>query len=88
MIERAFPHVGPVERTPPTEVVRFIDDLLTWYVTNVMRSAKLRQTQQKWEPNGFNDIVALPVAAVQREGVDVYMIALANRGNDAGTMNA
>ncbi|WP_167045026.1 hypothetical protein [Salinibacterium sp. ZJ454] len=29
-----------------------------------MRSAKLRQTQQKWELNDFNDILALPVAAV------------------------
>ena len=27
-------------------------------------SAKLRQSEQKWELNDFNDIVALPVAAV------------------------
>lgn len=46
------------------EVMSFIDDLPTRYVTNVLRSAKHRQTQQKWEPNDFADIVALPVAAV------------------------
>jgi hypothetical protein len=46
------------------ELMSFIDDLPTRYVTNVMRSAKHRQTQQKWEPNDFIDIVALPVAAV------------------------
>lgn len=46
------------------ELMSFIDDLPTRYVTNVMRSAKHRQTQQKWEPNDFVDIVALPVAAV------------------------
>ncbi len=46
------------------ELVAFIDDLPTRYVTNVMRSAKHRQNQQKWEPNDFIDIVALPVAAV------------------------
>ncbi len=46
------------------ELIGFIDDLPTRYVTNVMRSAKHRQTQQKWEPNDFIDIVALPVAAV------------------------
>ena len=45
------------------ELMSFIDDLPTRYVTNVMRSAKHRQTQQKWEPNDFIDIVALPVAA-------------------------
>lgn len=53
-----------IDRMPPSELVRFIDDLPTRYVTNVMRSSKLRQTQQKWEPNDFNDIAALPVAAV------------------------
>ncbi|GGB23232.1 hypothetical protein GCM10011492_11360 [Flexivirga endophytica] len=45
-------------------LVRFIDDLPTRYVTNVMRSAKHRQSQQPWELNDFIDIVALPVAAV------------------------
>ena len=29
-----------------------------------MRSAKHRQTEQRWEPNDFIDVVALPVAAV------------------------
>lgn len=53
-----------IEPMPPAELVKFIDDLPTRYVTNVMRSAKLRQTQQKWEPNDFNDLAALPVAAV------------------------
>lgn len=48
----------------PANLMSFMDDLPTRYVTNVMRSAKLRQNQQKWEPNDFNDIVALPVAAV------------------------
>lgn len=46
------------------ELMAFVDDLPTRYVTNVMRSTKHRQTQQKWEPNDFIDIVALPVAAV------------------------
>ena len=46
------------------ELIGFIDDLPTRYVTNVMRSAKHRQMQQKWEPNDFIDVVALPVAAV------------------------
>lgn len=46
------------------DLMRFMDDLPTRYVTNVLRSAKHRQTQQKWEPNDFIDIVALPVASV------------------------
>ncbi|SCF42289.1 hypothetical protein GA0070216_11555 [Micromonospora matsumotoense] len=46
------------------DLMNFMDDLPTRYVTNVMRSAKHRQTQQKWEPNDFIDILALPVAAV------------------------
>ena len=46
------------------DLMGFIDDLPTRYVTNVMRSAKHRQTQQPWMPNDFVDIVALPVAAV------------------------
>ncbi len=46
------------------ELLAFVDDLPTRYVTNVMRSAKHRETQQKWEPNDFVDIVALPVAVV------------------------
>lgn len=45
-------------------LVQFMDDLPTRHVTNVLRSAKHRQTQQKWEPNDFIDIVALTVAAV------------------------
>lgn len=45
-------------------LMNFMDDLPTRYVTNVMRAAKHRQTQQKWEPNDFIDIVSLPVAAV------------------------
>ncbi|ROQ54841.1 hypothetical protein EDF36_3311 [Rathayibacter sp. PhB152] len=48
----------------PSELVSFMDDLPTRYVTNVMRSSKLRQDEQKWEPNDFNDLLALPVAAV------------------------
>ena len=47
-----------------SDLMNFMDDLPTRYVTNVMRSAKHRQTQQTWEPNDFIDIVALPVAAV------------------------
>ncbi|WP_432937437.1 hypothetical protein ACQPXM_25075 [Kribbella sp. CA-253562] len=46
------------------EVMSFMDDLPTRYVTNVMRSAKHRGKEQKWEPNDFADILALPVAAV------------------------
>jgi hypothetical protein len=46
------------------ELMSFIDDLPTRYITNVMRSAKHREPQQKWEPNDFVDIIALPVAAV------------------------
>lgn len=46
------------------ELMSFIDDLPNRYVTNVMRSAKHRQTQQRWEPNDFADVVALPVSAV------------------------
>lgn len=46
------------------QLLSFMDDLPTRYVTNVMRSSKHRQRQQKWEPNDFIDIVALPVAAV------------------------
>lgn len=48
----------------PSGVVDFVNDIPTRYVTNLMRSAKLRQNQQKWEPNDFNDILALPVAVV------------------------
>lgn len=46
------------------EVMSFMDDLPTRYVTNVMRSAKHRQSEQKWERNDFFDILGLPVAAV------------------------
>ncbi|GAA2964647.1 hypothetical protein [Microbacterium schleiferi] len=55
---------GLIESLGPAGVVAFMDDLPTRYVTNVMRSAKLRQNQQKWELNDLNDILALPVAAV------------------------
>jgi hypothetical protein len=48
----------------PSELREFVDDLPTRNVTNLMRSAKLRQTEQKWELNDFNDLAALPVAAV------------------------
>jgi hypothetical protein len=48
----------------PSNLMSFMDDLPTRYVTNVMRSSKLRQSEQKWESNDFNDIAALPVAAV------------------------
>ncbi|WP_230671686.1 hypothetical protein [Rathayibacter sp. Leaf248] len=48
----------------PSELMSFMDDLPTRYVTNVMRSSKLRQDEQRWEPNDFNDLLALPVAAV------------------------
>ena len=53
-----------IEGTTPADLMTFMDELPTRYVTNVMRSAKLRQAEQKWEPNDFIDIVALPVAAV------------------------
>jgi hypothetical protein len=46
------------------QLVEFLDDLPTRYVTNIMRAAKHRQAQQRWEPNDFVDILALPVAAV------------------------
>lgn len=53
-----------VDHATVADLMRFIDDLPTRYVTNVMRSAKHRQTEQKWELNDFIDVVALPVAAV------------------------
>ena len=53
-----------VENLGGSGVLSFLDDLPTRYVTNVMRSAKHRQTQQPWTPNDFFDVVALPVAAV------------------------
>jgi len=52
------------ENSTVGEVMSFMDDLPTRYVTNVMRSAKHRQSEQKWEPNDFFDILGLPVAAV------------------------
>lgn len=55
---------GFLEALGPSGVVSFVDDLPTRYVTNLMRSAKLWQNQQKWEPNDLNDILALPVAVV------------------------
>lgn len=45
-------------------LIDFMDDLPTRYVTNVLRSAKHRQGEQKWEPNDVIDIVVLPVPAV------------------------
>lgn len=53
-----------VGRVTEVGLLSFIDDLPSRYVTNVLRSAKHRQTQQKWEPNDFADIVALPTPAV------------------------
>lgn len=53
-----------IDHATVADLMRFIDDLPTRYVTNVMRSAKHRQTEQKWEPNDFFDVVALPVASV------------------------
>lgn len=65
---------GFVEDIQPGFLMSFMDDLPTRYVTNVMphhvtnvmRSAKPRQAEQRLEPNDFNDILALPVAAVLR----------------------
>lgn len=45
-------------------LVDFVNDLPTRHVTSVMRAAKLRQNEQRWERNDFNDIAALPVAVV------------------------
>lgn len=45
-------------------LLEFVDDLPTRYVTNVLRRSKHVQRQQRWEPNDFIDIVALPVPAV------------------------
>ncbi|QOC25830.1 hypothetical protein IC744_05580 [Microbacterium hominis] len=53
-----------VDHATVADLMRFMDDLPTRYVSNVMRSDKHRQTEQKWEPNDFIDVVALPVAAV------------------------
>ena len=55
---------GFITTATVSDLMGFMDDLPTRYVTNVMRSAKHRQTEQKWEPNDFMDILALPVAAV------------------------
>lgn len=55
---------GFIAASTVTDLMDFVDDLPTRYVTNVMRSAKHRQAEQKWEPNDFIDILALPVAAV------------------------
>lgn len=52
-----------MDRITVGDLMSFIDDLPTRYVTNVLRSAKHRQTQQKWEPNDFIDVISLPVAA-------------------------
>ncbi|MEV7757829.1 hypothetical protein AB0O16_07625 [Microbacterium sp. NPDC089180] len=53
-----------VEDLGPAGLVDFMDDLPTRQVTNVMRGAKLRQTEQKWELHDLNDILGLSVAAV------------------------
>ncbi|MEX0160625.1 MULTISPECIES: hypothetical protein [unclassified Microbacterium] len=55
---------GFIAGSTVTDLMDFMDDLPTRYVTNVMRSAKQRQGEQKWEPNDFIDVLALPVAAV------------------------
>jgi hypothetical protein len=65
------------------ELMSFIDDLPTRYVTNVMRSAKHRQNQQKWEPNDFIDIVALPVAAVYCVGAKARSTSGTTLGSSA-----
>jgi len=52
-----------VEDLGPAGVVEFMDDLPTRHVTNVMRGARLRQTEQAWEPHDLNDILGLPIAA-------------------------
>lgn len=53
-----------VSSSNPIDLMNFMDDLPTRYVTNVMRSAKHRHSQQSWEPNDFIDVLALPIAAV------------------------
>lgn len=68
-VTEALNHIGMtwdafIVQTSPSELTDFVDDLPTRNVTNLMRSVKLRQTQQNWELNDFNDLAALPVAAV------------------------
>ena len=53
-----------MERIGGAGLIHFVDDLPTRHVTNVLRSAKQRQGQQRWEPNDIIDIVAPPVPAV------------------------
>jgi hypothetical protein len=53
-----------VAQLDPESTVAFVDSLPSRYVTNAMRSAKLRQSQQKWEAHDFNDVLALSVAGV------------------------
>lgn len=48
----------------PGRLVEFMDDLPSRFVTNVMRTSKTRLAHEPWEPNDFNDLAALPVAAV------------------------
>lgn len=55
---------GFIANSTVSDLMNFMDDLPTRYVTNVMRSAKHRQAEQRWEPNDLIDILALPVAAV------------------------
>lgn len=50
--------------TPEVELVRFMDELPTRRVTNVMRTARLRQGELRWSPNDLADVLAIPVAAV------------------------
>lgn len=53
-----------IAQTSPSDLTSFVHDLPIRNVTNLMRSVRLRQTEQKWELNDFNDLSALPVAAV------------------------
>lgn len=81
---------GLLENLGPGGAVGFMDDLPTRYVTNVMRSAKLRQSQQAWERNDFNDILALPVAAVHCDVVVtekqwVHRLTMGKIGSRFGT---
>ena len=53
-----------IAQTSSSGLISFVNDLPTRNVTNLMRGVKHRQTEQKWELNDFNDLAALPVAAV------------------------
>lgn len=47
-----------------TDLVQFVDELPTRRVTNVMRTARLRQDELRWSPNDLPDVLAIPVATV------------------------